>query len=78
MKSLVSLLSLFICLSASCQNNFKEIGVKYQSVINENVAAQLGMDTTRTHIRLPNHIVTKNGTILITCDGDNDWGLDHK
>lgn len=78
MKSLALLLSLFICLSASCQNNFKEMGVKYQSVINENVAAQLGMDTTRTHIRLPNHIVTKNGTILITCDGDNDWGPDHK
>ena len=79
MRSFVaSLFFLFICLSGSCQNGYKELGVKYQSVINESVAAQLGMDTTKTHIRLPNHIVTKNGTILITCDGDNEWGPDHK
>ena len=75
MRSFASfLLFLFVCVSGWCQNDFTELGVRYQSVINESVAAQLGMDTTKTHIRLPNHIVTNNGTILVTCDGDNEWG----
>lgn len=54
------------------------IPVIFRPAIGRKDLESMGIDASKSNIRIPVHTVTNNGVILVVCDGNNNGGPSHK